>query len=306
MAATDRLYARLPAGTASLVRSMLPPEEAKLWDEAAPDECRRLTLAYGVHHGVPAVLQNTGLSAAVPPEDVHAMSRGSLAAGGSYYYADLMVGASSLGGLELRPGMRALDFGCSSGRVVRVLQAAYPEVEWHGCDPLAASIEWAQTGLPDIEFTVSPHAPPTNYQPATFDFVFAVSIWSHFAESAAKNWLREMERIVKPDGILVLTSHGWDSVAYARGNDQRGEAGSEAISRSLCERSFWYRPEFRSRADHGLINPEWGTAFFTAEWLLDETRAGWDVAALFPGIVESNQDLYVLRRGATISSQSKL
>ena len=42
-----------------------------------------------------------------------------------------------------RPIRHGLDFGCSSGRVVRVLATAYPNVSWHGCDPNRPAIEWA-------------------------------------------------------------------------------------------------------------------------------------------------------------------
>ena len=40
------------------------------------------------------------------------------------------------------------NFGCSSGRVVRVLQAAFPQTRWYGCDPLESSINWAKRHLP--------------------------------------------------------------------------------------------------------------------------------------------------------------
>ena len=46
---------------------------------------------------------------------------------------------------------RGLDFGCSSGRVVRALAAAWPEAEWHGCDPNADAIAWAREHLPGID-----------------------------------------------------------------------------------------------------------------------------------------------------------
>ena len=51
---------------------------------------KQLALVFGVWHEIPAVLEKTGLRPDAPPEDVHAMARGPLAAGGAIYYADLL------------------------------------------------------------------------------------------------------------------------------------------------------------------------------------------------------------------------
>ena len=54
----------------------------------------------------------------------------------------------------------ALDFSCSSGRVVRPLAAALPEIVWRGCDPNADAIEWARAHVPGVDFFVSDTKPP--------------------------------------------------------------------------------------------------------------------------------------------------
>ncbi len=69
------------------------------------------------------------------PSDVHAMARGPVAAGGDAFTADFVLGALERAGSPLPEDARALDFGCSSGRVVRMLAAARPDVAWLGCDP---------------------------------------------------------------------------------------------------------------------------------------------------------------------------
>ena len=181
--ATDVLYERLDPSATTEIEARLTPAEEALWDAAPPAERRRLALSFGVHHGVPAVLEATGLRSATPPADIHAMERSSGSAGGSTYYADLVVEAAQETGFRPEAGMAGLDFGCSSGRVVRVLAAAYPEMEWHGCDPLTEAIEWAQANLPGIDFERSPTRPPLPYADDSLDLVFAISIWSHFGES---------------------------------------------------------------------------------------------------------------------------
>jgi SAM-dependent methyltransferase len=197
-------------------------------------------------------------------------------------------------GFEPAPGQAGLDFGCSSGRVVRVLAAAYSDVEWHGCDPLAEAVEWAQANLPDIAFIRSPERPPLDYENDSLDLVFAISVWSHFGENAALSWLAEMRRVLRRSGRLILTTHGPHSIAHAAAQGLRQAVQLEGIERGLYRDGFWFVNEFGAEGDHGLRDSEWGTAFFTPEWLLRRVGDGWRVGAYHPGRVQDNQDLYVL------------
>jgi SAM-dependent methyltransferase len=292
--ATDVLYERLDPSIIDEIETRLNPGERAFWEAAPPASRRRLALAYGVHYGVPALLERTGLNRVAPPAEIHAMERGSASAGGSTYTADMVVEAVTETGFELSPGKAGLDFGCSSGRVVRVLAAAYPEIDWHGCDPLAAAVEWARDHLPDIDFEVSPEHPPLPYSDNSFDLVFAISIWSHFGEAAALRWLVEMSRVLRRGGRLVLTTHGLHSIAHASVHGLREPKQLEEIEQALYRDGFWFADEFGSEGDYGLRNAQWGTAFLSPEWLLQHTSGAWCVGAFHPGRLQDNQDLYVL------------
>jgi len=257
---------------------------------------RRYLLSLGVHHEVPAVSQKTGLTISMPPDDVHSMARGALAAGGSPYYADLVADGFAAAGAPIERGMRCLDFGSSSGRTVRVLAPAYPDCQWHGCDPIEDAIEWAQAHIAGVEFVLSPEAPPVPYEDESFDRVFAISIWSHFSAAAATAWLKEMQRIVKPGGALLLTTHGFNTVAHDHHSHRRTEAQLREVRAGLYDEGHWFLDEFGAAGDHGVANPDWGTAFLTPEWLLARVFPGWYVGAFALGRVEENQDMYVLRR----------
>ncbi|MBA2630821.1 MAG: class I SAM-dependent methyltransferase [Thermoleophilaceae bacterium] len=293
---TDALYGRLSPDELAAIDARIDPSERELLSSAGAGDRKRLTLALAAHHHVPGALERTGLSAEMPPDDVHSMARGPVAAGGSYYYADLVADALRATGFEPAQAAAGLDFGCSSGRVVRVLAAAYPEVDWHACDPLAEAIEWAQAHLSGIRFEHSPQLPPLPYGDGMFDFAFAVSIWSHFSERAALIWLDAIGRVLRPRGHLLLTTHGEHTVAHTHRVGQRSPGQLTAIEEALRARGFWYEPEFGEVGDHGLTNPDWGTAFLTPEWLLAKATPEWRVALFHPGRVEGNQDLYVLER----------
>ena len=204
-------------------------------------------------------------------------------------------------GSTLERGQTGLDFGCSSGRVVRVLAAAYPELDWHGCDPIPDAIEWARAQpRPAIALRAAARRPRRSRTPTRrFDFVFAISIWSHFAEGAALAWLREMRRMISARaGASLLTTHGDQTIAHTHreGVRSRGAARARCARRSY-ERGFWYAAEFGEAGDHGVANPDWGTAFLSPEWLLAKRHArvaGRPASA--PGASRANQDLYVLER----------
>jgi SAM-dependent methyltransferase len=265
-------------------------------ETASPENRAEITLALGVYHGIPAVLEKTGLRPDQPPEHVHAMARGPLASGGGYYEANMVVEALELAGGSIGDVRRALDFGCSSGRAVRVLAAAYGDIDWSGVDPNEEAIAWATAHLPEVAFAVSPGDPPLALDDGSMDLVFAISIWSHFGETAALRWLDEMHRILRPDGHLVLTAHGLQSVAFYGEVGARPPRQLEQIRSELYRRGFWYAPEFGAAGDHGVKHDEWGTAFFTPEWLLRHVTGRWDVAHYAVGRNSGNQDVVTLRR----------
>jgi SAM-dependent methyltransferase len=291
---TDVLYDRLEADDVASVESRLEPPEAALLETAGPADRKRLTLAFAAHYMVRPALERSGLTAAMPPADVHSMARTPAAPSRSTYYADLVVDAFAQSGLTPRPGQAGLDFGCSSGRVVSVLAAAYPEIEWHGCDRLAAAIERARDNLPGIDFLHSPAHPPLPYDHGSFDLVFAISIWPHFGENAALAWLAEMGRVLRPGGRLVLTTHGPHSIAYASAHGLRPPAQLEEIQQALYRDGFWFVNELGSGGDFGLRDAEWGTAFVSPEWMLRRAGSAWRIGAFHPGRVQDNQDLYAL------------
>ena len=293
---TDTLFERLTPDDVAAVEAAADDQQRALLHGAHSAHRRVLTLAFGVHHRVPAVLARTGLSPATPPADVHAMARGADSAGGGYWYADLIAEEVTLAGQDITALDAALDFGCSSGRVVRVLAAAYPQVHWQGCDPNAAAICWASSELTGAEFFVSPQDPPLPLADSTLDLAFAISVWSHYGAGSAIRWLAEMYRVLKPGGLLLLTTHGPLAIDFYRRTGQRGTEQLDAIERALARDGFWFRDEFGRGGDWGVKHTEWGTAFLSPEWLLTQLGDAWELVRFGPGKIEGNQDVYVLRR----------
>ena len=216
--------------------------------------------------------------------------------GGDPWLADLVIGSAAL---DLPAGAGALDFGCSSGRVARFLAAWRPEVRWIGCDPNAAAIAWAQEHLPAGEWFASPQQPPLPLDTRSLRLVYAISIWSHFGERAARRWFDEMHRLLAPGGRLVFTTHGLHSIGdFVRRDRLRASDGTRCV-RALESHGFWFRQTFKSGGDWGVADPEWGEAYMSPDWVRRQAEPGWRVVRHEPGRLEGNQDLYVLERGQT-------
>jgi SAM-dependent methyltransferase len=293
---TRLLYERLTAADVAAVEATLAGASAERWAMTPVEYRPTLVLCYGVWERVPGVLEHTGLVPDEPPAEVHAMARGPLAAGGDYYSADIVVEALVRAGGDIGSVRRALDFGCSSGRTVRALAAAYPAVEWHGVDPNADAIAWAAEHLPAATFARSASEPPLGFPDEHFDLVYAISVWSHFGERAAREWFGEMRRLIAPGGHLVLTVHALQSIAHYGVEGERPPEQLEEISLALHRSGFWYAAEFGDEGDHGVAHPEWGTAFMSPEWLLRTVTPAWHVASYAVGRNAYNQDVVVLRR----------
>jgi SAM-dependent methyltransferase len=90
-------------------------------------------------------------------------------------------------------GVRVLDFGCGSGRMVKQLRALGYDA--HGCD---TSIE----GLPNCflrKIGINPYHLP--YEDNTFDFIVSTSVLEHAQNK--EECFREIHRILRPGGHSV-------------------------------------------------------------------------------------------------------
>lgn len=291
----DRLSEEDLAATEQLIRDA-PGAWQHYFGSAERAGNRDLVLALGMWLGSELLSERTGLIGAEPPEDVHSMTRGAQNAAGGLYEANLVVDALLGAGGDMTRVSSALDFGCSSGRVVKPLAAAYPDVRWRGCDPNGPAVDWARENLPGIEFFASGNLPPLPLGDGELDLAYAISIWSHFRPSRGEVWLAEMQRVLAPGGHLVMTTHGPTSVAHYVATGQRSAAQSREILDSLYERGWWYAAEFGAQGDWGVIDPEWGTAFVSPEWVLTQLCPRWRVLEYAPGRNQDNQDVYVLQR----------
>lgn len=295
--ASDAALAHLrPEDEEAITAGVRGTELEAVWTEHREHD-RRLALVLACHLELPDFLARSGLSAAVPPPEIHSMSRGPLSSGGDFAIADLVLEEAQLAGVAPRPGGAGLDFGGSSGRVARVLAAAQPEVRWSCCDPNADAPAWGAANLPMVTFFRSPQRPPLPLDDASLDLVVAISVWSHFAPEPAAAFLSDLRRVVRPGGGLVLTTHGWPAVAEHLRNTSLTEGAGRLCVEAMLREGRWYVSVFGPDGDWGVVDDGWGQAYLTLEALV-ALAPGWSVARCVPGGLQGVQDVITLRRDA--------
>ncbi|HEX6700118.1 MAG TPA: class I SAM-dependent methyltransferase [Gaiellaceae bacterium] len=100
-----------------------------------------------------------------------------------------------------------LDFGCGCGRVTRYW-ADLEQTRVHGTDANADAVDWCRRNLTFARFEANGLAPPLPHEAASFDLVYALSVFTHLTEDLQQRWMAELERVLRPGGLLMLTTHG--------------------------------------------------------------------------------------------------
>lgn len=117
-----------------------------------------------------------------------------------------ILSAAATAGLPHDRPISVLDFGCGSGRTLRHLG----ETKWQlsGCDIDEEAIAWSKRALPSLDLRATAAAPPLPYADETFDLVYAVSVFTHFGRSEQLAWRDELQRILAPGGLAILSTMG--------------------------------------------------------------------------------------------------
>jgi len=111
--------------------------------------------------------------------------------------------------LNLKAGDRILDWGCGPGRIIRHMPEVFgSEMDFFGTDINPRSIQWCKENLPGIHFNRNGLEAELPYPDDHFGFIWGISIFTHLSEKLHDEWMTELRRILRPGGVLFLTTHG--------------------------------------------------------------------------------------------------
>jgi ubiquinone/menaquinone biosynthesis C-methylase UbiE len=102
--------------------------------------------------------------------------------------------------------VKLVDIGCGTGRTLHQIARAHPGLRLHGVDLSPAYIRLARKRLEHVgELTLAvDNAEALPWADATFDIATSVYMFHELPRNARRNVVREMFRVVRPGGIVVL------------------------------------------------------------------------------------------------------
>ncbi|MGH2628296.1 MAG: class I SAM-dependent methyltransferase [Anaerolineales bacterium] len=105
-----------------------------------------------------------------------------------------------------------LDFGCGWGRIIRFFLKDIAADRLWGVDASPEVIEICQRHDRWSRFALVTPAGPTAFSDGAFDLVYSFSVFSHFSEARHFRWLEEIQRILRPGGVLLATTRPRDFI----------------------------------------------------------------------------------------------
>ncbi|MBS0642693.1 MAG: class I SAM-dependent methyltransferase [Proteobacteria bacterium] len=129
------------------------------------------------------------------------------------YEKDILLGFMREG-LPSLDHLSIMDFGCSSGRILRHFYDDAADHGWAltGVDVSARRIEWMRRHWPrDIQVYTGTFLPHLPFESNSFDVIYGMSVFTHM-KYLWDTWLLELRRVLKPGGMLIQsihTEHAW-------------------------------------------------------------------------------------------------
>jgi SAM-dependent methyltransferase len=209
------------------------------------------------------------------------------------------------GGLPAGRRASILDFGCGAGRMVRYL-GQMADVDAHAIDINPELVKWCQKNLTAVTTSQNTDAPPMPLADASFDMVYSMSIFTHLPEDNTKAWLNDIARVLRPGGLLILTTHGYPALEIIRNSDihqkmfdVNAQRTGELIDQLKREHFIHLGYEWRLLS-FAKAGKRYGNTFIDGDYV----NTNWNTSNLevlehLPGGLRGWQDVVVLRRKAS-------
>jgi SAM-dependent methyltransferase len=138
---------------------------------------------------------------------------------------------------------RIAEWGCGLGRLAVHLA---PKMDYTGFDIDPSSLDWCRENLQGTYLKNDP-MPPLPAEEASFDAVFAVSIFTHLSKAQHRVWSQEILRVLRPGGVFTFTVHGEEQAANLLTEERKRFDRGELVTRGGVSRGsrtyLAYHPE---------------------------------------------------------------
>jgi SAM-dependent methyltransferase len=169
---------------------------------------------------------------------------------------------------------RLLDWGSGCGRVSSLFAKYFrtgADRDVAGCDIDAEGVEWCARNVPGGRFVTIRPDPPTPFKDGEFDAISGYSVMTHLDRNRQVAWLRELKRLLRKGGLLLVSVHGESAARYA----ERRELVSSLATRGIVDEiddpnldgvapQGYYRETYQARA---WTEATWGREMEVVEYV---------------------------------------
>jgi ubiquinone/menaquinone biosynthesis C-methylase UbiE len=198
-----------------------------------------------------------------------------------------------------------LDFGCGCGRMVRFLNNYSTSNTIHACDVNPDHVDWCRDNLHNVQLSQCDSLPPLPYKDQMFNLIYGLSVFTHLSENNATKWLSELNRVLKPDGILMVTIHGLTALNTINNSTQHQEMfnlGPEVVTKTIeyfKEQPFVFFKYGQNTIEIAKAGSEYGNTFIHPDYIYKYwSKEGFKVLEVIPGGLRGWQDIVILQRSA--------
>jgi len=118
-----------------------------------------------------------------------------------------------------------MDFGTGWGRVLRFFLKDFQADNLYGADVYPELLEICNSTFEFGTFIQCDAFPPIELDDESIDFITGYSVFSHLSEEASLAWIKEFSRVMKPGGVLALTTRGRWFLDHCESMKGRGVEG---------------------------------------------------------------------------------
>lgn len=202
--------------------------------------------------------------------------------------------------LPTSQGASVLDFGVGCGRTVRFLYRHLNELEIHGCDVDHRSIDFLDREMGFLHARLTSNAPDLPYDNNQFDFIYCISVFTHFNIDLMKTWIAEVHRILKPGGKFLVSLHGETAFKIADSDFEFRATRGIDESAFLAARSLFSSTGFvfcpQKVLSDDIDTASYGINFVAPMWFTELINSYFEVVQYDNGAIGGWQDVAVLKK----------
>jgi SAM-dependent methyltransferase len=173
-----------------------------------------------------------------------------------------------------------LDFGCGCGRILRHW-VELSSTRVFGCDIDSRMVRWCDEHLSFAEVDVNDLVPPLRYAGSSFDLVYAFSVFTHLDVELQHAWMRECLRVLRPGGLMLISTLGEHYLSLERLTDSEEQAFRNGEVVVLYQQS----------AGSSLCS-----AYHPPDYVRESLGADFELVTFRPAADEGKHDLHLFRK----------